>query len=195
MRPVTIYIPPPANDDRWEPAHYARALAFAFFAGFRGCFHAVGAAVTLEYTKGWRDGYDAASMSGADKRSYPQLKRFMALMQAAFDHWPEGNPFRPDDKEHLRAYLIVRAGFMESVSIRVATWNMKPAEKDYLEFILRSAIKASGSHAFYAAPSRRPGLTPSLTSTAAKRSCAAPSRSPTRRRTRSPAISSRRSTS
>lgn len=29
MKPVTIYIPPAANDDR-EPAHYAKAIVAAF---------------------------------------------------------------------------------------------------------------------------------------------------------------------
>lgn len=33
MKPVTIYIPPAANDDAQEPAHYAKALLGAFFAG------------------------------------------------------------------------------------------------------------------------------------------------------------------
>lgn len=33
MKPVTIYIPPAANDDRYEPAHYGKALLGAFFAG------------------------------------------------------------------------------------------------------------------------------------------------------------------
>ena len=33
MKPVPIYIPPAANDDRYEPAHYAKAIIAAFLAG------------------------------------------------------------------------------------------------------------------------------------------------------------------
>lgn len=33
MKPVTIYIPPAANDDRYEPAHYAKAIIGAFIGG------------------------------------------------------------------------------------------------------------------------------------------------------------------
>lgn len=33
MKTVTIYIPPAANDDRYEPAHYGKALLGAFLLG------------------------------------------------------------------------------------------------------------------------------------------------------------------
>lgn len=43
-------------------------------------------------------------------RSHPQLARFMLLMQAAFEHWPEGHPFQPRSWEHLRFWFAVQAG-------------------------------------------------------------------------------------
>lgn len=33
MKPVTITIPPAANDHRYEPAHYGKAIVGAFFVG------------------------------------------------------------------------------------------------------------------------------------------------------------------
>lgn len=46
-------------------------------------------------------------------RSHPQLARFMVLMQAAFEHWPERHPFRPRTWEHLRYWFAVQAGHCE----------------------------------------------------------------------------------
>lgn len=49
-------------------------------------------------------------------RSHPQLKRFHALMRAAFNHWPEAQTeFRPRNKEHLRYWLEKEAGHFEVV--------------------------------------------------------------------------------
>ncbi len=39
-------------------------------------------------------------------RSYQQHKRFFGLVEAAFNHWPEGHPFKPKDSEHLRHWLL-----------------------------------------------------------------------------------------
>ena len=43
-------------------------------------------------------------------RSLAQHKRFFAVIAAAFNHWPESHRFQPDNEEHLRAWLLVRAG-------------------------------------------------------------------------------------
>ena len=43
-------------------------------------------------------------------RSNDQHKRFFALIKALFHHWPEGHPFKPDNEEHLRAYVLVKSG-------------------------------------------------------------------------------------
>lgn len=42
-------------------------------------------------------------------RSYQQHKRFFAVCAAAFDHWPERHAFQPDNAEHLRSWLLVKA--------------------------------------------------------------------------------------
>lgn len=43
-------------------------------------------------------------------RSLDQHRRFFAVIKATHDHWPESHPFQPDNAEHLRAWLLVRAG-------------------------------------------------------------------------------------
>lgn len=43
-------------------------------------------------------------------RSLDQHRRFFGLCRALFLHWPEAHAFKPDNEEHLRAYLLVKAG-------------------------------------------------------------------------------------
>lgn len=44
-------------------------------------------------------------------RSLDQHKRFFAVIAATFHHWPESHAFQPDNAEHLRAWLLVRATY------------------------------------------------------------------------------------
>lgn len=46
----------------------------------------------------------------ARPRSGPDHRRFFGAVAKAFDQWPENAEFQPRDAEHLRAYLLVRAG-------------------------------------------------------------------------------------
>lgn len=44
-------------------------------------------------------------------RSPQQHRRFFALINAAFTHWPESfKKFQPDSSEHLRSWLLVKSG-------------------------------------------------------------------------------------
>jgi hypothetical protein len=43
-------------------------------------------------------------------RSIDQHRRFFAVLAAVRQHWPESHRFQPDNAEHLRAWLLVRAG-------------------------------------------------------------------------------------
>ena len=45
-----------------------------------------------------------------EQRSVQQHRRFFGLVRALFHHWPESIEFQPDNEEHLRAYLLVKAG-------------------------------------------------------------------------------------
>lgn len=46
----------------------------------------------------------------AKPRSIDQHRRFFGLVKALHSHWPESMDFQPDSEEHLRAYLLVKAG-------------------------------------------------------------------------------------
>lgn len=45
----------------------------------------------------------------AKPRSVDQHRRLFALIKAAYEHWPETHAFQPDNEEHLRAWLLVKA--------------------------------------------------------------------------------------
>ncbi len=42
-------------------------------------------------------------------RSIDQHRRFFGVIRAAYHHWPERVSFQPDNEEHLRAWLLVKA--------------------------------------------------------------------------------------
>lgn len=44
-------------------------------------------------------------------RSLPDHNRFFALICAAFQQWPEDHDFEPRDHDHLRKWLLCKAGF------------------------------------------------------------------------------------
>jgi hypothetical protein len=49
-------------------------------------------------------------MSDRNKqRSTAQHRRFFGLVKAAYDQWPENHQFDPDNEDHLRAWLLVKA--------------------------------------------------------------------------------------
>ena len=54
-----------------------------------------------------------AKPSREKDRSTPQLRRFFAIVKAAFIHWPERTPseFRPKSAEHLRYWLEMKADY------------------------------------------------------------------------------------
>lgn len=50
-----------------------------------------------------------AGLSSGPSRSVPQHRRFFAFIRAAYTHWPEKHPFQPDNSEHLRKWLLIKA--------------------------------------------------------------------------------------
>jgi len=43
-------------------------------------------------------------------RSHPDHRRLFSLISSAFDQWPHNNVFQPVNAEHLRSWLICKAG-------------------------------------------------------------------------------------
>jgi len=89
-------------------------------------------------------------------RSSQDHRRLFALIQKAFEHWPETNEFRPSSAEHLRAYLQCKAGHYECTPVFVDDIHLFPEEKRGIAFKLVSlaveaavaAALAEGSYAF-----------------------------------------------
>ena len=80
-------------------------------------------------------------------RSLPDHRRFFALIERAFENWPEGHEFQPESREHLRAWLTCKAGYRESTPIHMpdmATDRMR----DLFRLSIEAAISAAGGAAF-----------------------------------------------
>lgn len=58
--------------------------------------------------------------SPARHRSDPHHRLLFAVIARAFDNWPEGpdEKFKPADAEHLRAYLLIKAGHYNKIDLR-----------------------------------------------------------------------------
>lgn len=58
--------------------------------------------------------------SPARHRSDPHHRLLFAVIARAFENWPEGpdEKFRPADVEHLRAYLLIKAGHYNKIDLR-----------------------------------------------------------------------------
>lgn len=79
-------------------------------------------------------------------RSLPDHRRFFGVIRAAFEQWPERHEFQPDNEEHLRAWLLCKAGYRDNVHIPVP--SDVPAVAKLAALAAESAIKAAHSYAF-----------------------------------------------
>ena len=80
-------------------------------------------------------------------RSEADHRRFFALIRAAFDQWPEGHDFQPDSAEHLRAWLLCKAGYRNCTTIPIED-DAPPAVGKLAILAIEAAIKAARTHAF-----------------------------------------------
>lgn len=76
-------------------------------------------------------------------RSLDQLRRFFAVIRAAFHHWPETSARQFANEEELRAYVQMKAGYREiAAKIPLAGVNSQRAL-----ILVEAAIRAAGSYA------------------------------------------------
>lgn len=81
---------------------------------------------------------------GGDKpRSLPQHRRFFGLIAAVYGQWPELHDFQPDSPEHLRAWLLVKAGYRRSTYIDSAG-----LDHSALVPVLTAGMRAAGTYAW-----------------------------------------------
>lgn len=81
-------------------------------------------------------------------RSVAQLKRFFAVLRAMFSHWPDGAEFKPESEEHLRKYVIAKAGHRESTDIAIPETEGEPGVTRLIAVAFESAFKWAGNYAF-----------------------------------------------
>lgn len=77
-------------------------------------------------------------------RSVAQHRRFFGLIGKAFQHWPHSHEFAPRDAEHLRAWLLVQAGYRDVPQ----TIRCEDADPERLTAVLRASFQAAKSSAF-----------------------------------------------
>lgn len=78
---------------------------------------------------------------GSQPRSSDDHRRFFGLVKAAFEQWPEGNEFQPDNAEHLRAFLLCKVGHRNTTVIETE----EPASA---VLVVEAAFRAASSYAF-----------------------------------------------
>lgn len=85
----------------------------------------------------------------ARARSPQDHRRFFAMIHATFHHWPENHPeFQPDSAEHLRAWLLCKAGYREVTTIPVEFAEDQPAVLRLVALAAEGAVKAAKGYAF-----------------------------------------------
>lgn len=74
-------------------------------------------------------------------RMLPHHKFFFAFLDEAFEHWPALHAFKPRDADyHLRAWLLVKAGFSEGVDLRPRTVQEAHATVQALKLVVRGLV-------------------------------------------------------
>lgn len=81
-------------------------------------------------------------------RSTPQHRRFFGLIKAAYHHWPETHDFKPESPEHLRAWLLIKAGHADATDVQIEWGDDQPGLTKLAALTIEMAIKAAGSYAF-----------------------------------------------
>jgi hypothetical protein len=89
----------------------------------------------------------AIGAKGPKVRSPADHRRFFGCIKAAFMHWPEQHDFQPDDAEHLRAWLLCRAGYKTVTSLEFED-HWSDEMRSTLVELAESLIRDAKSHAF-----------------------------------------------
>ena len=90
-------------------------------------------------------GCDVANAKGKP-RSLEQHRRFFGMIAAAFHHWPDSHEFQPSNSEHLRAWLLCKAGYRDVVTVPVE--SDRPAVIKLAMLAVEGALRAARTHAF-----------------------------------------------
>lgn len=81
-------------------------------------------------------------------RSPQDHRRFFGVIAATYHHWPESHEFQPDSSEHLRSWLLCKAGYRDVTTIPVEFAEDQPALLKLVSLAAESAVKAAKGYAF-----------------------------------------------
>jgi hypothetical protein len=76
------------------------------------------------------------------------LRRFFGVLRGMFSHWPEHAEFQPHSEEHLRKWVLCKAGHCETTDIALIYAEDQPSVTLETSAVVEAAIKAAGSFAF-----------------------------------------------
>ncbi len=77
-------------------------------------------------------------------RSVPQLRRYFAMIRAAYAHWPETADVQFSSEEECRKHVQMRAGWRE-VGARIPLVGVKP---ETAKMLAAAAIAGAKAHAW-----------------------------------------------
>ena len=89
-------------------------------------------------------GCELTPTSGGKPRSSEQLRRYFAMIKAAFMHWPEAHQHQFASSEELRAWLQMKAGARE-IGAQIPMTGMS---KERAMLLAEAAIRGAGSYAW-----------------------------------------------
>lgn len=81
-------------------------------------------------------------------RSTPQHNRYFAMIERAFDQWPEAHDFAPADSEHLRKWLQCKAGYYIATDIALPPHKNQRAIAKIVVAAVTAAFNSVGEHAW-----------------------------------------------
>lgn len=81
-------------------------------------------------------------------RSSSDHRRFFGLVGVAYHHWPEKHDFQPDDEDHLRKWLLIKAGYRTITPIAADYAENQPALQRLVLLSVEGAVRAADNHAF-----------------------------------------------
>lgn len=86
-----------------------------------------------------------SSMDANDKpRSLPQLRRYFAMIRAAFHHWPETSAIQFSSEEECRKWITMKAGWRD-VGARIPLVGVNP---EAAKMLVSAAIAGAKAHAW-----------------------------------------------
>jgi hypothetical protein len=83
-------------------------------------------------------------------RSIRDHRRFFGIIAATYNQWPERNEFQPTSAEHLRAWLLCRAGYHKVQMIPVEFAEDQPGLMKLVSLAVEGSVKAALSEGDYA---------------------------------------------